>query len=47
MSLIISTNSLIIREVLNENELNYNVLKSSQGKLQENVMKNGEFHLKN
>jgi len=36
-----------IREVLNEKIFYYNVLESSRGKLQEYVMKNGGFRLRN
>jgi len=35
------------QKVFNEKIFYYSVLKSSRGKLQEYVMKNREFHLKN
>ena len=37
----------MIPKVPNEKILNYSVLESSRGKLQEYAMKNGGFHLKN
>ena len=47
MLAVLLLSSLITCKVLNENKLNYNVLESSRGKLQEYVMKNKGFYLKN